>query len=139
MDQRGIKDASLFLSALENPKQTFNGNDLYPDIMTKAAAYLRSFALNHSFHNGNKRTALMAAILFLEQNGYEVIGTKNRLLRMAKSIVIYKPSVEKIKQKYLKKVVRYTGERSHPKAYIEEYKNPIIKWISKVNKTGRLW
>lgn len=50
---RGIKSVPLFLSALNMPKQTFNKKYLYPDILSKAAAYLRSFALNHAFHNGN--------------------------------------------------------------------------------------
>lgn len=66
-DERGIKDASLFMSALNEPRQTYGGKDLYPTILHKAAVYLRSFAFNHAFHNGNKRTALMAMIIFFRR------------------------------------------------------------------------
>ena len=47
---RGIKDVSLFLSALNEPKQTFDYKDLYPGPLAKAASYMRSIAIDHPFH-----------------------------------------------------------------------------------------
>lgn len=107
--QRGIRDVSLFLSALNEPKQRYSGKDLYPDILTKAAVYLRSFALNHAFVNGNKRTALMAMIIFLEENGYEVIPDNDKLFRLVRTVVLTKPPVKRIREKYLKKYCRFVG------------------------------
>lgn len=104
--QRGIKSVSLFESALYCPQQTFDKKELYPDILLKAAAYLRSFACNHAFHNGNKRTALMCMIMFLKLNGYEVIASHEKLMRLVKVVVLYKPKVESIKNKYLKKYTK---------------------------------
>ena len=76
---RGIKDTNLFNSALYEPKQTFDKNELYSTILMKASCYLRSFAMNHPFFDGNKRTALLATITFLEQNGYEVTADNEKL------------------------------------------------------------
>jgi len=119
----------LFLSALNQPKQTFNKKDLYPDILTKAAVYLRSFALNHAFYNGNKRTALMTMLVFLEENGYKIIAAPNKLLRLAKIVVINKPSIERIKLKYLKKYCRRTITRKPRGSVFLQYAKQIIKWL----------
>lgn len=132
-DERGIKNASLFMSALNEPMQTFNGKDLYPSVLHKAAVYLRSFSLNHAFHNGNKRTALMAMIIFLEENGYEVIAEQNKLLRLARTVVLTKPSVDRIVYKYLKKYTKYTGRRAYRHSFIDKY-NVWEKLIRKFYK-----
>ncbi len=42
------------------------------DIFGMAATYVNSLAFNHPFVDGNKRTALAAALTFLFLNGYEV-------------------------------------------------------------------
>jgi len=110
-EQRGVKDASLFQSALFEPQQTFNQQDLYPDVLSKAAVYLRSFALNHAFHNGNKRTALMAMIVFLDINGYEIVTKPKNLYRLAVTVVKTKPPIELIKRKYLMKYTKDIGRR----------------------------
>ncbi|WP_425808079.1 type II toxin-antitoxin system death-on-curing family toxin [Desulfitobacterium sp. Sab5] len=112
LEQRGIKDVSLFQSALHEPKQTFDKIELYPDVLSKGAVYLRSLALNHAFYNGNKRTALMAMIVFLEMNGYEVIAVPNRLYKFALAVVNTKPSIDHIKNKYLKRYTKYTATRN---------------------------
>ena len=129
-EQRGIKDVSLFLSALNEPRQTFGGKDLYPDVLTKAAAYLRSFALNHAFHNGNKRTALMATIIFLQENGYDIVVEPDKLYRLARSVVINKFTVERIKVKYLKKYCHFTASREPHGFYLQKYLGAIKDWMN---------
>lgn len=68
----GVRDYFLLDSALERPKATFGGEDLYPSIFGKAAALIQSLILNHPFDDGNKRTAITTCALFLHLNGYEV-------------------------------------------------------------------
>ena len=46
------------------------GEEIYPDIEHRAAAYMFYIIKNHVFHDGNKRTGLAAAVTFLEWNGY---------------------------------------------------------------------
>jgi death on curing protein len=45
---------------------------LYPDISDKAAVYLYNIICNHIFSDGNKRTGLGAALVFLFSNGYQL-------------------------------------------------------------------
>ncbi|OAM90091.1 type II toxin-antitoxin system death-on-curing family toxin [Termitidicoccus mucosus] len=68
----GLLALELLESAVEMPKSSFDGEDLYPDILDKAAAYLFFIAGNHAFRDGNKRTGLAAALTFLELNGREI-------------------------------------------------------------------
>lgn len=65
---QGVRDKNLLLSALESPKASFGGYDLYPSIFEKAAAYLFHLTRNHPFNDGNKRTAYFVTVLFLESN-----------------------------------------------------------------------
>ena len=68
----GIRDFGLLHSAVERPKATFEGKDLYPTIFLKAAALLQSICLNHAFSDGNKRTAWLVTVRFLATNGYHL-------------------------------------------------------------------
>jgi len=102
---KGIKDTNLFKSALYEPMQTFDKKDLYPDIITKAACYLRSFAMNHPFYDGNKRTALMATVIFLERNGYEVIADNDKMYKFVEKVVKGKLKVHSIARR-LKKFIK---------------------------------
>jgi death on curing protein len=56
--------------AVMRPQQTVFGEDAYPDIHHKAAALMFSLARNHAFLDGNKRTALLATVLFYGLNGW---------------------------------------------------------------------
>ena len=98
-EMRGIKDTNLFNSALLEPKQSYGGKDLYPDIISKAACYLRSFSMNHPFFDGNKRTALMSMIIFLEMNGYKTTGSNEELYQLVKTVVEERMTIEQIVNK----------------------------------------
>ena len=65
----GLRDRGLLESAISQPMAQFDGNFLHKDLFEMAASLLISLALNHPFVDGNKRTALHAALTFLEING----------------------------------------------------------------------
>lgn len=71
-----IHDFTLLHSAVERPKATFGGRDLYPTIWEKAAALLHSLVKNHPFDDGNKRTAYYSTNRFLFMNGYKLKASK---------------------------------------------------------------
>lgn len=48
------------------------GQDIHPGPFRKAAAYAYHIIQDHIFHDGNKRTGMEAAFLFLRSNGYQV-------------------------------------------------------------------
>lgn len=64
----GIRDDGLLDSALARPQNRL-AYDHAADLATLAAAYAFGIAKNHPFIDGNKRTAYVAAELFLELNG----------------------------------------------------------------------
>ncbi len=68
----GVRDMGLLESALAMPSASFGGEYLHGTLFEMAAAYLFHLAKNHPFLDGNKRTATLAAIVFLEINGVEV-------------------------------------------------------------------
>ena len=67
----GVRDENLLTSAVLTPQSSFGGKSPYADIVEIAAAYLFYICKNHPFIDGNKRSAMMAAIVFLRLNGVE--------------------------------------------------------------------
>ena len=68
----GVRDLGALESALAQPRATFDGQDLYPDVIAKAAALCYSLVLNHSFLDGNKRIGHASMETFLLLNGFEL-------------------------------------------------------------------
>jgi death-on-curing protein len=68
----GIRDVGLLQSAMGSVEATFGGVVLHETIFAMAAAYLYGICRSHPFIDGNKRTAVGAALTFLEMNGVEV-------------------------------------------------------------------
>jgi death-on-curing protein len=68
----GIRDKGILESAIGRPFQTFDGKDLYPDPVDKAAAIFESIVSNHPFVDGNKRTAYVLLRLILKRNQLDI-------------------------------------------------------------------
>ncbi len=66
----GIRDEELLASAVFAPQSSFGGKSPYVDLVDIAAAYLFYLGRNRLFFDGNKRTAMAAAIVFLRLNGF---------------------------------------------------------------------
>jgi prophage maintenance system killer protein len=65
----GLEKDDSFRSAINQIRQSFNNQDLYPSIEEKAAMLLYLVVKNYAFVDGNKRIAAASFILFLERNG----------------------------------------------------------------------
>jgi death-on-curing protein len=74
-----MRDLGLLESALATPKQTMFGDDLYPDLASKAAILLYLLIKNHPFVDGNKRTGFLCVLRFLEVNGYGLAASDDEL------------------------------------------------------------
>lgn len=68
----GIRSQAGLEAAVEVPKATFDGQELYPTVFLKAAAYAFHIAESQAFVDGNKRAALDVALTFLAINGYQM-------------------------------------------------------------------
>lgn len=68
----GIRDPGLLESALARPVNLFTYGEA--DLYRLAAAYAFGISRNHPFVDGNKRTAFLAAYVFLRINGLELVA-----------------------------------------------------------------
>jgi death-on-curing protein len=67
-----IRDLGPLASAMGNAEATFDGQLFHPTLCEMAAAYLYGICRNRPFVDGNKRTAAVAALTFLDMNSIEV-------------------------------------------------------------------
>ncbi len=74
-----LLDLGRLEATLAVPRQTMFGEELYPDIFSKAAILFYLLIKNHPFLDGNKRTAFLALMRFLNINGYTLNATNDEL------------------------------------------------------------
>ena len=77
--QTGLRDLALLESAVARPYATFDGKDLYTSLFEKAAALLDSLVNNHPFVDGNKRTGITSAAMFLRINDFRLSCSQNEI------------------------------------------------------------
>ena len=73
----GVLNRSGLESAVEQPRMTAFGQDIYPTVIEKAVALCFSLINNHPFIDGNKRVGHIAMETFLKRNGYEIAATED--------------------------------------------------------------
>jgi death on curing protein len=78
----GVRSVHLLHSAIGQVEQTVFGEDAYPTVPEKAAAYAYFLARNHPFVDGNKRTAEAAMLVFLELNGFDFVEDQDAIAEM---------------------------------------------------------
>ncbi len=79
--KEGIRDLGLLQSALAMPQAGANNQYFHADLVEMAAAYLFLILRNHPFVDGNKRTGVTAALVFLEMNGIEIRASDEALVK----------------------------------------------------------
>lgn len=82
----GIRDKNLLLSAIATPLSTFDGQYLHNTLHDKAASYLFHICQNHPFIDGNKRAALVSALMFLAMNDLSIDYNENALETLTRSV-----------------------------------------------------
>lgn len=75
----GVRDPGGLDSAVAQAQATFGGEFVHAGLFDMAAAYAFHIAQNQPFIDGNKRTGLAAALVFLELNGGTVLDPKGSL------------------------------------------------------------
>ena len=92
----GVRDINMLLSAVGRPQASFDNQDLYSDLFTKAAALLDSLIRNHPYIGGNKRTGIAAAALFLRMNGYRSAASNIDLVKFTQEVAQSLHPIEEI-------------------------------------------
>lgn len=91
-----LRDPGLLASAVGRPQAGFGGAEAYETLWLKTAALFESVARNHAFLDGNKRTAVVAAIHMLNLNGYDLIAEQCEVVDLALDTVEGTLSLHKI-------------------------------------------
>ena len=102
----GLRDYGALLSIEAMPKQKVFELELYKNIFEKAAAYAKFIILNHPFLDGNKRTGISAASVFMENNGYAIEAQEGEIEKFALTIATEKleiPEIARWLEKHSKK------------------------------------
>ena len=81
IDPPGVRDQNLIESAVFRPQTGFGDILKYPTAESAAAALLCALIHDHPFHNGNKRTALVAMLVFLDENGLVLTCNQDEVFR----------------------------------------------------------
>jgi len=82
----GIRDQNLLLSAIAQPLSTFDGQYLHKTLHEKASAYLFHLCQNHPFIDGNKRVALVSALMFLSMNDCSIDYNERALEQLVRGV-----------------------------------------------------
>ena len=78
----GIRDEGLVESALASPFHTFEGEELYPSVVTKIGQIAYSLVCNHAFFDGNKRIGTYAMLVLLALNNIAVDFSDDDVIRI---------------------------------------------------------
>jgi death-on-curing family protein len=78
----GVRSRALLGSAVFRPQTSLGSVLKYPTVEGSAAALLSGIVHDHPFHNGNKRTALVAMLVFLDANGFIPTCDEDELFKL---------------------------------------------------------
>jgi len=70
----GVRDIRALEAAIAQPKVTFDGEDLYPTVIEKAASLCFSLVQGHPFVDGNKRVGHASMEVFLRLNDHVIVA-----------------------------------------------------------------
>jgi death-on-curing protein len=94
----GVKDIGLLQSALAQPQSTFDDKYLHADVFHMAAACLYHLCENHPFQDGNKRTAAVACLVFLDFNGQELQAPEPEFEQLVLKVASGKSDKDEIRE-----------------------------------------
>lgn len=92
----GVRDENRIHSVVLAPAQELFGAEQYQTTHEKAAVYVRNIIGDHPFVDGNKRTAIIVAGIFLMRNGYKLKASPKELEDFAVRVATEKLSIEHI-------------------------------------------
>ncbi len=116
-------DPRLLDSALNLPRQTYDGRELYPSLIQKASVLFYALIKNHPFQNGNKRMAVTSLLVFLYLNGRWLEAKPRELYRLARRTAI---SDRRRKDRELKRLYRFLRRRLVDRAHVPIKKRELL-------------
>ena len=82
----GLRDKGMLHSAIAMPASGSQEKYHHEDLFEMAAAYLYHIVRDHPFVDGNKRTGLVSALVFLDLNGVNIRASQADIERIAREV-----------------------------------------------------
>jgi len=92
----GVRDLERIKSVVQGVGQEVFGVEQYPSVFEKAAVYARNIIADHPFADGNKRTGITVAIMFLQYNSQIFKAKPGELEDFALKIAVEKLDIKEI-------------------------------------------
>jgi death on curing protein len=129
--ERGVLNSGRLEQIVERPNWILYGHEIYPDVYSKCASLIDAVAKWHAFRNGNKRTALITARVYMVKNGYDIVIP---LQSVKYSVIIANDKEDRIGVNRIAKWVRMlssvaSADRREHSAKLDEY---LIKPVEMV-------
>ena len=93
---QGIRDIGRLESVVAGQTQDVFGAELYSTLFQKAAALMKGIIADRAFVDGNKRTGVMLALIFLERNGVKTKVSDETLADFAVRVAVEHLGVDEI-------------------------------------------
>jgi death-on-curing protein len=93
---QGVREPGYLDLIIEKPFTDFFGGEQYSGIFMKAAVYWHGIATSHCFSDGNKRTATMTALVFLDLNGFELKADDDELFEIVIRVATSEITIENL-------------------------------------------
>jgi death on curing protein len=100
-----LRDEGLLFSALSRPSASAFGVDAYESLELKAAALITSVARNHALLDGNKRTAWVLMVAFLNINGWDLDMTQSAKFDLVLAVAQGNLELDKIARAFAEHLV----------------------------------
>src|SRR5438876_3096834 len=126
----GVRSSALLESAVGRQLTSAGGVLKYPDPIDNAASLTFGICNDHAFHNGNKRTALVAMLVHLDRNHLSLDNTsQDALYAMILSVATHSIGIRS---------PRRGPPRPLPRRHADEEVREISAWIrQRVRKVKR--
>lgn len=111
----GLRDLGTLEAACARPHATFEGQELYADLFSKAAAFMDSIISTRPFEDGNHRTGIAGAALFLRRYDYQLTASNDELLDFTRRVVGSRSHVTDLAQ-WFQTHSRHSPGFRHPSA-----------------------
>ncbi len=86
----GPRSRTYLDSAVHRQRTSLGFIAKYPTVSMAAASLLYGIVLGHPFHDGNKRTALVAALVFLDKNGWVLTCDEDEIYKFLLQLADHK-------------------------------------------------
>jgi death-on-curing protein len=144
---KGIQKQGLLESIAQRPSQKFYNHESFPDIYSKCASLMEAIIQWHPFVDGNKRTGLVVAHMYMHKNNHYLV-TPFDSARFTVLVAQKKKNFEEIRQwvkihtahnhhEYTTKYRKYVKEPA--KEVIALYNTKQVDKIKKANAIMNEW